>query len=284
VSNTTGAEAADVNSLLQFNRNGFYIGSSAAVNTANNNYVAWAWKANGPGVTNTAGTITSTVSANTTAGFSVVTYTGNLSAAGSETVGHGLGVAPKMVISKSRNPVNGDTGHWPVQHTSLAANNVLFLTLTSAQSAVGGGLSTPTSSVFSAQYQTGLNVVGNNHVAYCFAEIPGFSRIGSYTGNGSTDGPFVWCGFRPRWVLIKRTDATADWVVFDTQRNPANLTNLGLIPSLPNAEFTGVGTVVDLLSNGFKARNFGLEVNVNAATYIFIAFAEQPFSAPSNAR
>jgi hypothetical protein len=245
--------------------------SSATLNATGSNYVAWQWKANGSGSTNTAGSITSTVSANTTAGFSVVTYTN----ASSGTVGHGLGVAPAMVIYKDRTNVT----NWVVLHQSLTnmSNYYLKLNLTDAVATgitLGGN---PTSSVI----YTNTNIIQNGaaSVAYCFAEIAGYSKFGSYTGNGSADGPFVFTGFRPRFIMIKRTDSTANWYMYDTARSPSNVTGTVLFAdgSFSEADIGPTNYLIDIDSNGYKLRNNYASVNASGGTYIFMAIAETPF-------
>jgi len=234
-------------------------------------YVGWNWKAGGTGVTNTSGTITSTVSANTTAGFSIVTYTGN--GTNGATVGHGLGVAPSLIFIKNR----GAVASWLVYSASIGASNFLVLNTTdaSAASALPFNNTAPTSSVFSLGTSGGTNTNGGTFVAYCFAAVAGYSAFGSFTGNGSADGPFIYLGFRPRFVLTKITSTTGSWYIWDTARNTYNAVNSGLFPDLSNAEITSSSYDHDLLSNGFKLRNTGL--NVNGATYIYAAFAEYPF-------
>jgi hypothetical protein len=232
-------------------------------------YVAWAWKANGSGSTNTAGSITSTVSANTTSGFSIVTWTGNSANA---TIGHGLGVAPSMVIIKYR----GTTDNWYVYNANVGTDKYLVLNATDA-AATNTSIwqnTAPTSTVFSIGS-------GNNNstiVAYCFAPIAGYSAFGSYTGNSSTDGPFVFCGFRPRYIMWKRTDVANDWVIVDAVRSAYNQTANVLYANVSDAENTaGTGNSCDILSNGFKLRQTNQGSNANGGTYIYAAFAESPF-------
>jgi hypothetical protein len=246
-------------------------------------YVAWNWLAGNGTASNTDGSITSTVSVNQKAGFSVVSYTGTRTSAGNDTIGHGLGKAPSVVISKARNA----TGRWVFQHSSLGADDYLELNTTSASadsvSAGAGSLPKPTSSVFYGSYLFGLNVNGENCIAYCFAEVEGYSKFGSYTGNGSTDGPFVYCGFRPAWVMFKRTNSAEGWIVQDATREPINDANRTvLFPNSSDAETTDAFPT-DFLSNGFKIRNLGTGNNASGSTYIFAAFSEQPFKF-SNAR
>jgi hypothetical protein len=275
--NSTAAEATNTNGLQSFDSDGFSIGSGSGSGVWGGNsgatYVAWNWKAsNAAGVTNTAGSITSTVSANTTSGFSIVTYTGT---GANATVGHGLGVAPSMVIVKNR---TDGTRDWLVYHSSIGNTAAVFLNLTSASVALSAywNNTSPTSSVFSLGNSSAGNGSTNNLVAYCFAPISGFSAFGSYTGNGSADGPFVYTGFRPRWVMLKKTSATDDWVVFDTARDTFNVVNDWLFPNLSNAELTSAGSP-DVLSNGFKLRSTSGATNASGATFIYAAFAENPF-------
>jgi hypothetical protein len=272
-SNTTDAETTETTGLTAFGSDGFTVGALAQLNTSTATYVAWNWKANGSGVSNTAGSITSTVSANTTAGFSVVTYTGT---GVTGTIGHGLGVAPSMVIVKSRS----NASNWYTYHQSIGNIGAVALNLTNATitSSNFWNNTSPTSSVFTASAGSAeINGNGLTYVAYCFAEVAGYSTFGSYTGNGSTDGPFVFIGFRPRYVLVKRTDTTANWTIRDTARNPYNSANFGLFPNLSAAEDSTSGRDIDILSNGFKIRGTDSDLNTNGGTYIFAAFAESPF-------
>jgi hypothetical protein len=237
-------------------------------------FVAWNWKANGAGVTNNAGSITSTVSANTTAGFSIVTYTGT---GANATVGHGLGVAPKMVIVKDRDRETD----WSC--LAMPANNGsgqlgwIRLNLTNAWSSTSilWNNTAPTSSVFSIGTYDYVNQPSSRYVAYCFSEVDGYSKIGSYTGNGSSDGPFVYLGFRPKYVLIKSSSTTGGWGVGDTVRSPSNAVDKALYPYLDVAEDTY--TWFDAVSNGFKLRSTLAGSNSNGVTYIYMAFAENPF-------
>ena len=271
-SNNTSAAGSVAGTLTSFNSNGYSIGSAANANGSGETYVGWQWKANGAGVTNTSGSITSTVSANTTAGFSIATYTGTGSAA---TVGHGLGVAPSMVIVKQRN----SAADWVVKHVSLSSNDAtLILDNTSASTVYSPSVwnnTAPTSTVFSIGTNSAINTNTNTYVAYCFAAVAGYSAFGSYTGNGSTDGPFIYLGFRPRYVMIKRTDSTGDWFVFDTSRDTYNVATKDLSPNSSTSE--GTGDQLDILSNGFKLRTTTVSRNASGGTYIYMAFAENPF-------
>lgn len=272
-SNTTNAEAYAATNLTAFNSNGFSIGSDGDWNTNAATNVAWQWKAGGTAVSNTAGSITSSVSANTTAGFSVVTYTGT---GANATVGHGLGVAPSMVIVKSRSVVE----NWPVYHASMNASPAtgrLILDGTAAftSSPTTWNNTAPTSTVFSIGTASAPNTNASTNVAYCFAPVAGYSAFGSYTGNGSADGPFVYLGFRPRFIMAKASSAVADWVIVDTARDTYNGMQKQLFPNLSNAESTGT-VRFDALSNGFKLRVAG-DPNNSGVTYIYMAFAENPF-------
>ena len=274
-SNATDAETTYTDTLTAFASNGFSLGTDATyngpVNKNGDTYVSWNWKANGAGVTNTAGSITSTVSANTTSGFSVVTYTGT---GANATVGHGLGVAPSMIIQKNRTGFS-----WRVYHISTGNGNELYLdTTAAATSASTWNNTTPTSTVFSIGSGSAINGGGNACVAYCFAAVPGFSAFGSYTGNGADDGPFVFTGFKPAWILIKRSSTAGEnWTLYDNKRNSYNVANRLLFPNSSDAEDVASATILDMVSNGFKLRGQGLNVNASGSTYIYAAFAENPF-------
>jgi hypothetical protein len=236
-------------------------------------FVAWNWNAGGTTVTNTSGSISAQVRANPTAGFSVVTYTGT---GANATAGHGLGVAPRMVIVKCRN----QTRSWPVYHASIGNTGFVQLQATTAALFTPSlwNNTTPTSTVFSLGSDPETNGSGNTYVAYCFAAVPGYSAFGSYTGNASTDGPFVFTGFRPEFVMVKNSSGTGDWIIWDSARNTFNVTNSKLSPNTSGAEFTDTSAVgVDFLSNGFKLRGTDNAVNTTSATYIYYAVAENPF-------
>jgi hypothetical protein len=280
ISNSTAAEDT-VARLTSFNSNGFTLaGAFDNTNLSGSTYVGWQWKANGAGVSNPAGTITSTVSVSATSGFSIVSYTGN--AISGATVGHGLGVTPAMVIIKSRSV----TTNFYVWHRGLTQPNYQFyLNLTSAQdTAVLTFLNdkAPTSTLFELPPTGyGSNNSGATYVAYCFSEVAGFSKFGSYTGNGSADGPFVFCGFRPRFVMWKNASAAEAWLIEDTARSTYNQVALELYPSSSGAEAAGSSRSptqqFDFLSNGFKVRGAQEQTNGNGNTIIFAAFAEHPF-------
>jgi len=276
-SNLTNAEYNGVNDGIHFDyADGFNIDVGINVNSyngTNDSYVAWNWKAGGTASSNTSGSITSQVLANTDAGFSIVTYSGNGSS--SATVGHGLGVVPSMLIVKRRNTAGYG---WNVYHPTIGASKVLFLSSTVAESGTSLWNSTaPTSSVFSLGTSSGANASGGTYVGYCFAEVDGYSKAGSYTGNGSTDGPFVYTGFRPAWVMLKRTNSAEDWVLVDSTRSTFNDAGHTLFPNLSDTENNYTSGSLDLVSNGFKLRNSGGLRNGNGDTYIYLAFAETPF-------
>ena len=251
---------------------------SGETNSVSETYAAWLWKAGGAAVTNNAGSISAQVSANTTAGFSIVTYTGT---GANATVGHGLGVAPKLVIAKARS-VAGD--NWQVWHAAFgAAGTSDYLLLNSTAAKGGGGAvdnwnnTAPSSTVFSLGTFNAINRASATNVAYCFAEIPGFSKFGSYTGNGSADGPFVYCGFRPRWILFKRTTSTGgNWGLIDAARSPYNQSQAYLLPNQSSAEASDATVALDFTANGFKVRGTDVGVNGSGDTIIFAAFAEAP--------
>jgi len=279
-SDTTGAEQANyTNGYIQsFNSNGWTMQNGGTggivLNNSGQTYVAWQWQA-GQGTTssNTSGSITSTVSVNTTAGFSIVTYTGT---GANATVGHGLGVAPKMVIVKRRTV---SPSNWVVWHGSIPNTDYILLNSTAAKATLASvwNSTSPTSSVFSVGTDNDTNGSTNTTVAYCWADVSGYSKAFSYTGNGSTDGPFVFCNFLPRFVLIKRTDSTSNWYIFDTARNTYNVMKDELLPNSTNAEADN-SRWIDCLSNGFKIRNDNVgQINANGGTYIGMAWASNPF-------
>ena len=269
--NQTNAATAGVFSSID--SDGFTLSGNSGNNTSGTSEVAWNWKANGSGVSNTDGSITSTVSANQEAGFSIVTYTGN--GTNGATVGHGLNTAPHVFIVKRRDAA----ASWQMYNTSFGSASYFmdFHDSGAVQSSSNRWNSTaPTSSVFSLGTNTNVNASSGTYVTYCFAEVEGFSSFGKYTGNGSSDGPFIYTGFRPAFVIVKRTDSTGSWYIYDTERDPYNVMTEFLKADLSDAEGTSTGTW-DYLSNGFKLRNSNAAVNGSGATYIYIAFAENPF-------
>ena len=263
-------------SISAFTSDGFTTGINNPANepaSTTKGFMSWNWLANGTGVANTDGSISSTVSANTTAGFSIVSYTGTGSAG---TIGHGLNAVPKMIISKSL--ANGE--HWGTYHASLGNGKVIALNSTDASitNSTYWNNTSPTTSVWSVGTSP-LTNHPNASIAYCFAEKTGYSKFGSYTGNGNADGTFVYTGFKPAFVILKRTNGgTNDWVLYDTKRCINGIEN-ALEPNTSNSEATVIAKTdynIDLLSNGFKPRSNSDQLNGSADTYIYMAFAEEP--------
>jgi len=275
ISNSTAAEGTDAQLITSFDSDGFSLGTSNDCNSSGDTFVGWNWLAGGTASSNTDGSITSTVSASTDAGFSIVSWTGNGSAA---TIGHGLGSAPKVVIIKSR-----DNAHaWFVGHESLGWTK--YMTLENANAINDDVIwndTAPTSSVFSVGGYSSTNGSGVKFIGYCFAEKKGYSKFGSYTGNNNADGPFVFTGFLPAFIMMKSTSTGGDnaysWSMFDNKRSSYNIERAMLKANLSDAEYTsGSNADVDILSNGFKMRASPNETN-GANTYIYMAFAESPF-------
>jgi len=277
-SDATTAEGTNTNMVESFDTDGFTIGydGSQVPNYSGNTFVAWQWKAGG-GTTasNSNGSITSTVQANTTAGFSIVTYTGTGSIA---TVGHGLGVKPDMMILKNRD----SAVNWIVYHKDIntSANYFLRLNTTDSTQYSGGRFNgtQPTSSVFTVGTSSQTNNNGDDIVAYCFAEKQGYSKFGKYVGSGNADGTFVYTGFKTNFIMLKETGNSNSWWMFDTKRDPINSADARLVANTTAAEATGSFTnVIDFLSNGFKLRNTDSAWNRSGGTYIYMCFAENPF-------
>ena len=280
ISNSTAAEATYAEGFKSFDSDGFTLGNANNTNQNTHTFAAWNWKAGGSASSNGNGSITSTVSANTTSGFSIVSYTGTGSVA---TVGHGLGAAPKLIIVKTRS-LSGEA--WPVD--SRAASGIVYLNETGAKGSYGDSSpfpsTAPTSTVFSIGTPNNTNGSGATYIAYCFAEVKGFSKFGQYNGNGSTDGTFVYTGFRPAFVINKRTDSSTggSWILQDNKRgdNVRNPVDLSLSPTNNQTESDWGDTFdCDYLSNGFKWRMNGTGGynNASGGTYIYMAFAEHPF-------
>jgi hypothetical protein len=261
---------------------GFNLGVAAnPLNLNTRTYVAWNWKA-GTAFSNDAGTngatIASVGSVNQDAGFSIVTYTGNGSAGA--TIFHGLGVAPSMIIVKRRDSTGGGSTAWGTYHKSLGATKAIWLNeYSSAGTNTAWNNTSPTSSVFYVGGTSEENGSGTNIVAYCFAEVEGYSKFESYTGNGITDGPFIYCGFKPRYIVIKGSTVATSWYAFDTARSTYNENIIALNPDNTNTEASALSTYgIDILSNGFKIRQpAGYGLNNSGQTYIYMAFAENPF-------
>jgi len=243
-------------------------------NESGRTYVAWNWKANGAGSANTDGSINTTAtSVNTTAGFSICKYTGTGSAA---TVGHGLGAVPQMIITKNLDEGGGNQD-WCVYHKDVGSNGAIFLNLTNTKDTHAKYFNdtNPTSSVFSIGTNLGTNGSGDNMIAYCFAEKTGYSKFGSYTGNGNADGTFIYTGFKPAFLIFKRTDTTNNWIMYDNKRNEFNVVNTQLYADSSGAEGSaGSGVGTDILSNGFKQKGTGNSYNASGGTYIYMAFGQ----------
>ena len=252
-----------------FNFKGSYNGSG--YNESGGTYVSWNWKAgNSQGSSNTDGSINTTyTSVNTTAGFSISTYTGTGSNA---TVGHGLGSVPKMIIVKRTNA----TDVWRVYHGSIGATKHLVLN-TTAGDASGSNVwndTAPTSSVFSISTDSAVNASGATYVAYCFAEKSGYSKICSFTGNGNADGTFIYTGFRPAFILVRASNLTTNWHLYDNKRDPINPADIILRANASNAEATNSEFAYDFVSNGFKARSSSSEFNGSGNTFIYYAVGQ----------
>ena len=285
--NNTSAEGTDATLIKSFDSDGFTLGDGS-LNQSAKNFVTWNWKANGQGSSNTDGSINTTyTSANTTAGFSISQYTGT---GANATVGHGLGVAPKMIITKC----TSHTSNWGVYHKSIGATKMLNLNQTNAEATNNGYFNNtdPTSSVFSLGDEgNDTNGSGKTYIAYCFAPVKGYSAMGSYTGNGSaTDGTFVYTGFVPAFVICKVTSTTDNWMMFTNKIGSSTDSTSGfnihsriLEANGSGAEQSvGSGQGIDFVSNGFKIREDNANLNGSGATYIYMAFAEAPLVGSNN--
>ena len=291
-SSDTTAETTLTEGLTAFGSDGFTVGNHAGVNSGSDNFVAWNWLGANGTASNSDGTLTSTVSANTTAGFSIVSYTGS----GSTTsFGHGLGVAPKWVIIKNRE----DTDGWTVFHTGISSGQGYIFLNTTAAATTGSsrrfrygdgsdGKIPDTTKVYLGN-SSDVNTSGEDYIAYCFAEKKGYSKFGSYAPNGSADGNFIYLGFSPAFFLVKNTNTTRNWLIFDNKRNTSNEITKSLEANTSDAEQTDSNLKVDFLSNGVKLRGLGGDLNTSdGVNYIYMAFAEAPFvnskGVPTNAR
>jgi len=281
ISNSTSAESTEANVFQAFEADGFQLGSDSVLNASGATYASWNWLGANGTASNTDGSITSTVSANTTAGFSIVSYTG---AGGNQTIGHGLGVVPSVIIVKTRST----GGDWTIYHSALG--NTKFLRLHSTNAS--GTQSTywqdtdPTSSVFSVGNAGDVNYSGQTHIAYCFAEKTGYSKFGSYTGNNNADGTFVYTGFKPAFVMIKDfSEGSSNWVMYDDKRSAvpdANINNrIVYANTSADYEIASGSRTIDTLSNGFKLRGNSGDIN-GTASYIYMAFAAAPLVGTNN--
>ena len=277
-SNLTDAEGTASTTLQSFDTDGFTLGTATSWNRDTYPFVSWNWHTGATASSNTDGSITSTVSANTTSGFSIVSYTGS----GSVTsFGHGLGVAPSMVIIKNRD----DTDNWTVFHLGINSgqgyiylnSNALAVTGSSRRYRYGddsdGKL--PDSSKVYLGTASDVNQSGEDYIAYCFAEKKGFSKFGSYTGNGSTDGTFVYTGFKPAFVMFKNTETTANWGMIDNKRDDDNVVKARLFPNLSDTESSSFD-ICDFTAQGFKLRTTDSQFN-SSHKIIYMSFSESPF-------
>ena len=278
---TAGAQGTDIDSAakgITFGATQTVIGNDSAgysYNVSGHSMVGWQWSGGGSAVSNTDGSITSSVSANTTSGFSIVSYTGNGSAGA--TIGHGLGgVVPNVIIAKKLN----NTSNWSVYHSGIGnfAKTLSLNTTSGTTTDSGVWDNVPTSSTFLVGSDNTTNANGDNYIAYCFAEKKGYSKFGSYKGNGSTDGTFIYTGFKPAFYLWKRIDSAGEWFIVDNKRDTENITEVSLKPNTSEAESVGNGyNGVDFLSNGVKVRQANSDINNSSGTYIYMAFSESPF-------
>ena len=265
--NENAIEESYTSVLTAFDSDGFSLSTAGLVNASSDTYASWNWKANGTGSANTDGSINSTVSVNQTAGFSIVKWTGTQSLG---TVGHGLNSVPKMIIIKNTSALE----NWIVYHNSLGNTKNLYLDATNAEHTRSDTFNntSPTSSVFTVNTATGVNKTGSTMIAYCFAEKKGYSKFGSYVGNASDDGTFIFTGFKPAFVIIKCSTSVESWVLVDNKRLGYNPDNNVLKPDTSGVEATD--NDVDLLSNGFKIiRNTGY-VNASGNTFTYMAFGQ----------
>jgi hypothetical protein len=268
----TTAEVTTSDELTAFNSNGYTLGTGSNVNRSGNNYVSWNWLASNTTASNTDGSITSTVSANTTSGFSIVTWTAPSSGSNTDTIGHGLSAVPKMIIAKTSSASDG----WRVYHNGAGIDKHGAINNSNAfNSNTNIWPTLPTTSIFYPGSDASINSSSRTYVAYCFAEKQGFSKITQYTGNGNSDGPFIYTGFKPAWVLHKGIDNSNGWHLHDNKRDPINPCDNPLFPQSDIAE--GSDTLCDFLSNGLKIRSTLGSRNGNGSTYLIMAFAENPF-------
>jgi hypothetical protein len=267
--NTTATNDTNSEFLKSFTSDGYTLGLGDRVNKSSNNLVSWNWKANGQGSSNTDGSINTTyTSANTTSGCSIVTYTGN--GTSGATIGHGLGVAPAVVLVKRLNA----TSDWVMYHKGMGASQFIVLNTDAAPASSAGIFynTAPTSDIFYVGSDGATNASGGTYVAYCFADVQGFSKSSSYIGDGNSR--FIYTGFKPAFVLGKQLAGGSDWWLFDSARNPSNIANKLVYPNANSADATNA--VLDLLSNGFKMKTSAAQFNGNGTTYLYMAFAEEP--------
>ena len=275
-SDNTDAEESPADGLTAFGSDGFTVGNTGGYNNSSENFVAWNWLASNTTASNSDGSITSTVSANQTAGFSIVSYTGTSSTA---TVGHGLAVTPSMIIVKNRSA----TQNWIVYHQAIGNTGALYLNATNATDTASGWFNntSPTSSVFTVGTYDAINGSSHNLIAYCFAEKKGYSKFGSYTGNGSSNGSYIHLGYKPSFVMVRDPNNAENWLMYDNKRPGFNLTNNHLMANTTDVEVASTANTMDLLSGGFKIRSTNNGLNRSGGTFLYMAFAESPFVSSS---
>ena len=278
ISNATNSEATEAQSLQSWNSDGFVLGTAAGVNANTNNFVSWNWKANGTGSANTDGDINSTVSANTTSGFSIVKYTGNGSSGA--TVGHGLGSAVKMVICKDLTNGQG----WKVWNINMTAGNTMSLNTTTAQNSDTNRIASANATTFTTSGTYSVNESGEDYIAYCFADVQGYSKFNSFVGNANADGTFVYTGFKPTWILLRNRDSAQDWQIYTWDMQPYNefcTTSAGRLKA-NTADAQSTKSAFDMLSNGFKMRTDASDINGSGNTILYMAFADAPLVGTNN--
>jgi len=263
-SNLNQAETTAANSLQSFDSNGFTVGTNANFNTNTNTYVAWCWKESA------------------TAGFDIISYTGDGS---DRDLSHSLSASPEFIIIKQRT----GTQDWSTQSTALGLANYVILNGNNASAGTSGALvDAVSSSTISVDDNGYVNASSNTYIGYLWRSVQGYSKFGKYTGNGNADGTFVYTGFRPAWVMVKITSGTDNWVIDDTKRATFNVMENTLFANANTAEYSGTAYGIDFLSNGFKIRNTDGQYNTSSGTYIYAAFAEASFvnskGVPCNAR
>jgi hypothetical protein len=274
-SDLTDAEGTNSNGVSAFNADGFTVAGNTSINLSGESIVAWNWLAGGTASSNTDGSITSSVSANTTAGFSIVSYTGN--GTDGATIGHGLDTAPDVLLLKDRD----NTRNWRVLHTGYgdASKDCLLNSNAAIATRADDFNSTyPSSTLITLGGDAAVNGNTTKYIIYAFSSVKGYSKHGSYTGNGSADGTFVYTGFKPAFVIVKKTNATFNWIMYDNKRDELNPNTATLLPDDSGAEYN-TGRDIDFLSNGFKMRANYSGNNNSGDSYIYIAFAENPFVA-----
>ena len=277
-SNGTGSEQNYTTGITGFNNNGFQVGSATQTNGSGNSLVGYNFKAGTSvtGASNTDGDVTSTITANTTSGFSIVRWTGT---AGNISVGHGMSKIPKAILIKN---LSNGAAQWVVYHVGTGNTKACYLNTTAAPTSVAGFFNntTPTSSVFTVGTDTAVNGSGNSMLAYCFADVTGYSKSNSYVGNGNVNGGFIYLGFKPAFLMIKDGTGTGEWLIWDNKRSPSNEMTKGIAANDSLVEDTT--KEMDFLSNGFKIRTTDTNYNASGNTNIYIAFAEAPLVGTNN--